>query len=58
MSEDEDEMNDLRVRLETMTPEELKVLESRWFRRGELPEIPRKGSIARQMIDAWNGEAL
>ena len=24
MSEDEDEMNDLRVRLETMTPEELK----------------------------------
>ena len=51
-------MNDLRERLSTMTPEELKVLESHWFRRGELPEIPRKGSIARQMIDAWNGEAL
>ena len=25
--------------------------------RGELPEIPRTGSIARQMIDAWNGES-
>ena len=33
-------------------------LESRWFRRGELPEIPRKGSIARQMIDAWNEGCL
>ena len=51
-------MNDLRERLATMTAEELKVLESRWFRRGELPEIPRKGSIALQMIDAWSGETL
>ena len=28
-------------------PDGDEVLESRWFRRGELPEIPRKGSIAR-----------
>ena len=29
------------------------VIESGWFRRDELPEIPRKGSIARMMIDRW-----
>ena len=39
-----------------LRPDGDEVLESRWFRRGELPEIPRQGSIARQMIDAWNGE--
>lgn len=27
---------------------------SAWFRRGALPEIPRKGSIARMMLDAWS----
>ena len=37
-----------------LRPDGDEVLESRWFRRGNLPEIPRKGSIARQMIDAWN----
>ena len=39
-----------------LRPDGDEVLESRWFRRGDLPEIPRKGSIARQMIDVWNGE--
>ena len=37
-----------------LRPDGDEVLESRWFRRGNLPEIPRSGSIARQMIDAWN----
>ena len=41
-----------------LRPDGDEVLESRWFRRGELPEFPRKGSIARQMIDAWNVGAL
>ena len=29
------------------------VVESGWFDRAHLPEIPLKGSIARAMIDAW-----
>ena len=29
------------------------VVESGWFDRDNLPEIPHKGSIARQMIDEW-----
>ena len=37
-----------------LRPDGDEVLESRWFHRGNLPEIPRKGSIARQMIDAWS----
>ena len=31
----------------------LGLLESGWFDRNHLPEIPLKGSIARAMIDAW-----
>ena len=45
-------MNDLRERLATMTPEELKA-ESFEREIGEWRAV-----IARQMIDAWNGEAL
>ena len=37
-----------------LRPDGEEVLESGWFRRGALPPIPRKGSIARQMLDAWN----
>ena len=40
----------------TLTPDGEEVIESGWFRRGNLPEIPRKGSIAREMIDAWSAE--
>ena len=29
------------------------VVESGWFDREHLPEIPRHGSIARAMLDAW-----
>ena len=32
------------------------VVESGWFDRGHLPEIPRPGSIARRMLDAWVAE--
>ena len=38
----------------TPTPDGDEVIESGWFRRGNLPEIPRKGSIARDLLDAWN----
>ena len=37
-----------------LRPDGDEVLESAWFRRGALPEIPRKGSIARMMLDAWS----
>jgi len=37
-----------------LRPDGEEVIESGWFRRGELPEIPRKGSIARALLDRWN----
>ena len=37
-----------------LKPDGEEVIASGWFRRGALPEIPRRGSIARQMLDAWN----
>lgn len=36
-----------------LTPDGDEVLESGWFHRDALPEIPLKGSIARMMIDEW-----
>ena len=36
-----------------LTPDGEEVLASNWFDRSALPEIPRKGSIARAMIDDW-----
>jgi NAD+ diphosphatase len=36
-----------------LTPDGEEVIESGWFGRDNLPEIPHKGSIARAMIDAW-----
>lgn len=35
-------------------PDGEEVLASQWFDRGDLPEIPRKGSIARAMLDDWS----
>ena len=37
-----------------LRPDGEEVLASAWFRRGALPEIPRRGSIARMMLDAWS----
>ncbi len=34
-------------------PDGDEVIEATWFTREQLPEIPRQGSIARVMIDAW-----
>ena len=36
-----------------LKPDGDEVVESGWFDRGHLPEIPRPGSIARTMLDAW-----
>ena len=36
-----------------LTPDGEEVVESGWFDKDNLPEIPHKGSIARAMIDAW-----
>ena len=36
-----------------LKPDGDEVVESGWFERGNLPEIPRPGSIARTMLDAW-----
>ena len=36
-----------------LTPDGDEVLASNWFDRSALPKIPRKGSIARSMIDDW-----
>ena len=52
-------MSFLRDTFRDMTPDEMRiasrdeVVESGWFGRGSLPEIPRPGSIARTMLDAW-----
>ena len=35
-------------------PDGEEVLASQWFDRDNLPEIPRKGSIARAMLDDWS----
>lgn len=39
-----------------LKPDGEEVVESGWFERGGLPEIPRPGSIARAMLDAWISE--
>ena len=36
-----------------LVPDGEEVVESGWFDKEHLPEIPLKGSIARAMIDAW-----
>ena len=36
-----------------LKPDGDEVLQSGWFRRGDIPEIPKKGSIARWLIDDW-----
>ena len=36
-----------------LKPDGEEVVESGWFDRERLPEIPRHGSIARAMLDAW-----
>ena len=36
-----------------LRPDGEEVVESNWFARDRLPEIPRPGSIARAMLDAW-----
>lgn len=36
-----------------LAPDGDEVVESGWFGKDELPEIPRPGSIARKMLDAW-----
>ena len=46
-------MKNLRDTFRDMTPEGEEVVESGWFDREHLPEIPRHGSIARAMLDAW-----
>jgi NAD+ diphosphatase len=33
--------------------QEAEIVEARWFRADELPEIPRTGSIARRLIDSF-----
>ena len=40
-----------------LTPDGEEVVESGWFDREHLPEIPRHGSIARAMLDAWVAES-
>ena len=49
-------MKNLRETFRDMTPGE-EVVESGWFDRAHLPEIPRHGSIARAMLDAWGAES-
>ena len=39
-------------------PDGEEVIESGWFDRDHLPEIPRPGSIARTMLDSWIGERM
>ncbi len=39
-----------------LTPDGDEVVESGWFDRAHLPEIPSPGSIARAMLDAWASE--
>jgi NAD+ diphosphatase len=33
--------------------EEAELVDARWFRRADLPELPGRGSIARKLIDDW-----
>lgn len=37
-----------------LKPDGEEVVESGWFDRAHLPELPRHGSIARAMLDAWH----
>lgn len=40
-----------------ITVQEEELTDARFFRRGELPAIPDKMSIARRLIDEWTGES-
>ena len=40
-----------------LKPDGEEVVESGWFDRARLPEIPRHGSIARAMLDEWIAES-
>ena len=40
-----------------LKPDGEEVVESGWFDREHLPKIPRHGSIARAMLDAWVAES-
>ena len=40
-----------------LKPDGEEVVESGWFDRAHLPEIPRHGSIARAVLDAWVAES-
>ena len=40
-----------------LKPDGEEVIESGWFDRKHLPQIPRHGSIARAMLDAWIAES-
>ncbi len=39
-----------------LKPDGEEVVESGWFDRAHLPELPRHGSIARAMLDAWSSQ--
>jgi len=41
-----------------LKPDGVEVVESGWFDRDHLPEIPRPGSIARTMLDTWIAEEI
>ena len=41
-----------------LKPDGEEVVESGWFDREHLPEIPRPGSIARTMLDTWIAEEI
>ncbi len=41
-----------------LKPDGEEVIESGWFDRAHLPELPRHGSIARAMLDAWSSRYM
>ncbi len=39
-----------------IVPDGKEILDARWFRRDELPELPGRGSLSRLLIDQWLSE--
>jgi NAD+ diphosphatase len=47
-----------RYKSGTLRPDGVEIEDARWFSRGDLPNLPGNGSVARYLIKLWESGAL